>query len=162
MYPFGTRRKYQSEIFLALDPTQIGARLKSLRGNATQQEFASMLGVGRVSIARYETGARVPDAEFLLALALRLDVDPIWLLSGHGAEPEQQDVLTDDERDLLRLFRAAPLAVKAAAIGALSATPAAQKGSVHVTAHGGHAAGRDMTINSPREAIRGKKKDREP
>lgn len=91
----------------ALNPESIGTRIREVRGRLTQQQFADLLGVGRVSVARYETGARVPDAEFIQVLNEKLGVDPIWLLTGKGPPPgEQAFVLQDGEATLLAGYRA--------------------------------------------------------
>lgn len=37
-------------------------RIRALRADATQDEFSARLGVGRVSLARWETGACAPSA----------------------------------------------------------------------------------------------------
>lgn len=63
----------------------VGARLKWLRGNESQQSFADFLGIGRSTLARYESDEYVPDAEVILKLAVSRNVDPLWLLTGRGA-----------------------------------------------------------------------------
>lgn len=99
----------------ALDPTTIGLRIREVRGAATQQEFANQLGVGRVSVARYETGERTPDAEFVSRLNTICGVDPMWLLLGRTggtavapAAPAPSDTpppLTAEEAELLANYR---------------------------------------------------------
>lgn len=132
---------------IEIDLEQIGARIKLLRGRLTQAAFADRLGLERKTVGRYESGERAPDALALARLMAEFDADPAWVLTGGGFVPAG----TDDERELLALFRAAPLAVKAAAVGALqggSATPAAKvKKQIKVSAAGGHAAGHDMVVN---------------
>lgn len=127
-----------------LDLVQIGERIRSLRAGLTQAAFAERLGLERKSIGRYEAGERAPDAVALLRLMTEFGADPAWTLTGRGAGPS----ITADERELLALFRAAPLAVKAAAIGALQggaqATPATIRKQVNVSASGGQAAGRKI------------------
>ena len=46
----------------------------------TQQELANLVGVDRVSIARYESENRSPNHEILLKLSLELDTTPNDLL----------------------------------------------------------------------------------
>lgn len=101
----------------------IAERLRSERERLglTQTEFAALAGVGRKTQFNYESGGSGPDASYLAAVA-RAGADVLYVITGTrvgGVTPAPS--LTDDERELLRLFRAAPLAVKAAAIGALSA-----------------------------------------
>lgn len=109
---------------IELDTVAIGDRLRALRGGLTQAAFAERLGLERQSVVRYEAGKRAPDALALLRLMTEFGADPAWVLTGAGAAP----LLSGDERELLGRWRAAPLAVKAAAIGAL-ASGAAQSGA---------------------------------
>lgn len=85
-----------------LDPNSIGQRLKAIRANATQQEFADRLGVGRATLARYEVGDRTPDAEFLLKAFNACQVDPLWLLTGQA---QSSTVLSPDEQVLITNYR---------------------------------------------------------
>lgn len=98
-----------------IELSQVGGRIRLLRGALTQAAFAERLGLERKSVSRYESGQRAPDAIALLRLMTEFGADPAWVLTGGGATPS----ISADERELLALFRAAPLAVKAAAIGAL-------------------------------------------
>lgn len=107
-----------------LDISLVGERLKKIRGNLSQTAFAKALGVDRQSIARYESGDRVIDANFIFNLMAKFNIDPNWLLAGEGLAPE----LSSDEQELLVLFRTAPLTIKAAALGALTAGTAQQAG----------------------------------
>ncbi len=61
---------------------EIGERLKSIRGEASQVEFADKVGVSLSSWRRYELGDRAPDAETLIALHERLGANPLWVLRG--------------------------------------------------------------------------------
>lgn len=112
--------------------SQIGERLKALREEHgwSQQKAADMAGIRREMWAKYEAGSE-PGARALAALA-SAGVDVTYLLTGQR-HPLAPPPLNADEQELLALFRAAPLAVKAAAIGALqgAATGMAlvQKGS---------------------------------
>ena len=117
--------------------TGIGDRLRGVRGQLTQAEFSARLGVHRKTVERWESGERIPDGESLLSLKREFGIDPGWLLTGEGDRPSTA-TLSPDERELLALFRAAPLAVKAAAIGALQAggAPAAPRYTVTQTIHG--------------------------
>lgn len=105
-----------------LDISLVGERLKKIRGNLSQTAFAKALGVDRQSIARYESGDRIFDANFIFNLMAKFNTDPNWLLTGKGIAPE----LSSDEQELLVLFRTAPLTIKAAALGALTAGTAQQ------------------------------------
>lgn len=84
-----------------INSNEIGLRIKQLRGKMTQQEFADLLGLGRVTVTRYENGSRTPDAEFIAKSNAILGVDPIWLLTGMGTSP----VLNSRESALLDNYR---------------------------------------------------------
>lgn len=98
-----------------LETVAIGIRIREVRGSLTQAAFADRLGLERKSVIRYESGERAPDALALLRLMTEFGADPAWVLTGMGANLP----LEEDERELLAHWRSAPLAVKAAAIGAL-------------------------------------------
>ncbi|MGH8782078.1 helix-turn-helix domain-containing protein [Paraburkholderia sp.] len=100
-----------------VDLEAIGQRIESLRGNLSQADFAAKLGVDRKTVGTWERGERLPDTRALVGLWQEFDADPAWLLTGSGFAP----TTTEDERELLALYRSAPLEVKVAAIGALTA-----------------------------------------
>lgn len=137
----------------------IAERFKSERErlDLTQPEVAVLAQVGKTTVINWEKSASSPTAVQLEALA-RVGFDSLYVITGQrtgGVKPAP--TLTADEEELLALFRAAPLAVKAAAIGALhgaAAAPGAAKprakaqprsapakaspeGSVTQTNHGG-------------------------
>lgn len=64
----------------------IGQRLVQIRGERSQQEFASRLGMHSNTLARYERGERAPDTNFVLLLMALEEVNPAWLLIGEGRE----------------------------------------------------------------------------
>lgn len=112
-----------------VDLGAIGCRIEKLRGKLSQADFAARLSVDRKTVGTWERGERLPDTRALLGLWGEFSADPAWVLTGQGFAP----TTTEDERELLGLFRAAPLAVKAAAIGALqggSAKAASRKEQV--------------------------------
>ena len=61
---------------------EIGERLRSLRGEASQSDFADRIGVSLSSWRRYESGERDPDAETLIALHAKVGANPLWVLCG--------------------------------------------------------------------------------
>jgi transcriptional regulator with XRE-family HTH domain len=103
----------------------VGDRLRQVRGDMTQDAFAQLLGIGRTTLVRYEKGERPLDSDLLTRLWVLFKTDALWLLTGIG-ERTAGEILTTDERDLLRRYRAAPLAVKMAAVGALQGGAGAQ------------------------------------
>ena len=60
--------------------SQFSSRLKALRGDMKQAEFARRIGLAQNSYNRYESGERVPDIDVLSQLALSLNVSSDWLL----------------------------------------------------------------------------------
>jgi len=63
-------------------PASIGQRIKLVRGNLTQTEFAKTLGIKKQNyISRYESG-RIPTHEILLKIAEHGRVTVDWLLTG--------------------------------------------------------------------------------
>lgn len=117
----------------------IGGRLKEERQrlDMNQTQLGESGGVTKKTQMLYESGERSPDAVYLAALA-EIGADVRYIITGQREGPAPE-VVRGDERELLALFRAAPLAVKAAAIGALQGgnTKAQKKTSISVeTNHG--------------------------
>lgn len=128
-----------------------GDRLKEERQRLglNQTEFGALAGVQKQAQLKYEKCERSPDADYLGAIA-KAGADIQYIVTGVRSDM----ALTPDERQLLALFRAAPLTGKMAAVGALqgamSAAPAPAKqviqGSMQVfhQAPTGDIAGRDI------------------
>lgn len=107
----------------------IAERFKSERERLglTQPEVAVLAQVGKTTVINWEKSASSPTAVQLEALA-RVGFDCLYVITGQrtgGVKPAP--TLTTDEEELLALFRVAPLAVKAAAIGALHGAAAAPR-----------------------------------
>ena len=66
-------------------PHGIGARLRHVRGGATQAQFAEGYGLGLATYRNYESDIRLPSTEFLVSLALNA-WNTSWLLTGQGPE----------------------------------------------------------------------------
>lgn len=88
----------------------ISDRIKKIRGNKTQVEFAELLKLKHQYISRYEKGTN-PSTEFLKALSDILSVNINWLLTGEGepystAKPEvrllEENILLKDENSELK------------------------------------------------------------
>ncbi len=107
----------------------ISDRLKEERKRLklSQPDFGALGGAGKTTVIAWERGDATPNAAFLQAAA-KVGADVRYIITGQRDGPAPE-VLSADERELLALFRAAPLAVKAAAIGALQggSTPTATK-----------------------------------
>ena len=81
-----------------------GERLRKIRGAMTQVEFAAMLGIGRTTLLRYESGERQPDVELLLKLNLLFGVQPLWFLTGLKEATSGRE-MTARERAVFDAFR---------------------------------------------------------
>jgi transcriptional regulator with XRE-family HTH domain len=65
-----------------VSPTKVGERIKAIRGDKTQTEFAKELGVRKQNyISRYERG-RIPAPDLLVKIADMGRVSTDWLLTG--------------------------------------------------------------------------------
>ena len=62
----------------------LGGRIRAVRGDLSQPEFADRLGTSAQTIGRYERDERSPDAAFVRALMDRFGIDPRWLVTGEG------------------------------------------------------------------------------
>ncbi len=90
-----------------------GERLRLIRGDRSQKDFAELLGIGRTTLIRYEAGARPIDVELLVKLNLLFGTQPLWLLTGAGAS-EEGVRLTSREAMLLNNYRKSPEEAKVA------------------------------------------------
>ena len=88
----------------------IGERIRSVRGRMTQEAFAIALSgersVGRVAVANYEAGRRLPNNELLQRIAELGKTTVNWLLVGeagqvpaeHGSLPRDRQAVFDAEK----------------------------------------------------------------
>lgn len=88
----------------------------------SQPALGDIAGVTKKTQMLYEAGTRTPDALYLAAIA-GAGADIQYIVTG----VRSAQALTRDELELMEDFRAAPLAVKAAAIGALQGGSASTK-----------------------------------
>ncbi|MCU8586765.1 XRE family transcriptional regulator [Erwinia pyrifoliae] len=119
----------------------VGARLveERKRFGLNQANFGALAGCARNTQANYERDERHPDSKYLSALADK-GVDVLYVLTGRRT-PDVGDT-TDDEIELIKLYRSAPLVVKAAALAALTAGSSAHS-AINVSGSGQRVAGRD-------------------
>lgn len=127
----------------------IGKRLKEERERLgfNQTDFAAVGGVGRKSQFNYEDDERKADSAYLAAIAA-VGADVRYIITGERDGPAPE-TLTADERELLALFRAASLSVKAAAIGALQGGTGSAAGH-SVRGSRNNVAGGDMVVHAAR------------
>ena len=80
--------------------TTFANSLKSLRiaKGYSQQQLATKLFVDRSTIARWETGDRMPDLSIVPRLAKCLDVDPAMLFNAVQESGAPEVIVVDDER----------------------------------------------------------------
>jgi len=63
----------------------LGDRLRELRGNTSQSNFAAPLNMKYQQYARYETGENVPSADFIAAVCREHACSADWLLGLSGS-----------------------------------------------------------------------------
>ncbi|EAA7554963.1 XRE family transcriptional regulator [Salmonella enterica] len=119
--------------------SNIGMRLREERERLglSQPAMGEIGGVKKLTQLNYEKGERSPDAAYLCAIS-KFGADIQFIVTGVRSSV----ALNADEQELLSLFRKSPIAVKAAALAALTAGSSAS-GSVNVSGSGNRVAGRD-------------------
>ncbi|ELW8793366.1 XRE family transcriptional regulator [Salmonella enterica] len=117
----------------------IGERLREerLRLELSQAALGEIGGVRKQAQLLYEKGERNPDAAYLSAIS-KFGVDIQFIVTG----VRSSESLSDDEKILIKSYRSAPLAVKAAALAALTAGSSAHS-SVNVSGNSNRVAGGD-------------------
>jgi transcriptional regulator with XRE-family HTH domain len=109
----------------------LGKRLELLRNllgekrgkkKVPQEEMAKIVGVDKQTWWRYENNQREPDIGFLQNLVQKVNVNPLWLLTGKGMMFVEQlsgtwhvaeasapyGNLTEEEREIIELLREDP------------------------------------------------------
>jgi transcriptional regulator with XRE-family HTH domain len=66
------------------DIEAIGKRIKEIRGDLSQEEFARSLGASKTSIGNYESARQAPGLFFIMSICDNYNVEPRWLIKGHG------------------------------------------------------------------------------
>jgi transcriptional regulator with XRE-family HTH domain len=141
----------------------LGARLREERERLglSQPAYAAIASTTKQTLFSWETGKTAPDGFQLAALADG-GTDVLYVVTGERSQPlPPETALPQDERALLDAYRACPpearrhLIQSAALLGAgLADTPrpsARGTNQVKVSARGGHAAGRDITIHGSQQ-----------
>ncbi|EDR0251093.1 helix-turn-helix transcriptional regulator [Salmonella enterica subsp. diarizonae] len=115
----------------------IGVRLKEERERLglSQAALGEIGGVRKQAQLLYEKGERNPDTAYLSAIS-KFGVDIQYVMVGERSI----SALSNDKSELLSLYRSAPLAVKAAALAALTAGSSV---SVNVSGNSNRVAGGD-------------------
>ena len=68
-------------------PATLGGRIRQLRGDLTQAEFAQMLQIKQAMVSRYEADKETPSPPVLLRLAQFSNRSMEWLLTGKEETP---------------------------------------------------------------------------
>ncbi|WP_199637241.1 helix-turn-helix domain-containing protein [Serratia sp. PAMC26656] len=123
----------------------IGGRLREERKkfNLNQGDFAKLADFSRNAQAMYERDETAPGARYLVRLA-EIGADVLYILTGNRSASAGE--ISNEELELIQLYRSAPLVVKAAALAALSAGSSASN-TVSVTSQGDRVAGRVYNEN---------------
>jgi transcriptional regulator with XRE-family HTH domain len=74
-----------------IEMSDLGNRLKEVRGRLSRDRFAEIMGVARNSIQRYEAGETTPDADFIKSVCTAFGIKSHWLLFGSGEKSENQN-----------------------------------------------------------------------
>ncbi|MGM0936296.1 MAG: helix-turn-helix domain-containing protein [Pseudomonadota bacterium] len=125
----------------------IGIRLKNERERLglNQTEFAQLAGHSRSAQAGYERDEKIPGGAYLQMLADN-GCDVLYVLTGKKLPPI--DDINSDEVEIIKLYRKAPLSVKAAIYGALTSSDIPSGNStINVKGSGQRIAGRDFHEN---------------
>jgi transcriptional regulator with XRE-family HTH domain len=61
---------------------ELADRIKQLRGKLSREEFSEKTGISPRSLANYELGERIPRADTVARICVRMDVSADWLLFG--------------------------------------------------------------------------------
>lgn len=105
---------------------ELPARLRALRGERSQEDFARVVGLTRSALANYENGRTVPKPSILRKISERAGVSDSFLLSGEVRNEYELNLVvtgrgfinecheTPDELTIVRALRAvSPLTVQA-------------------------------------------------
>lgn len=77
----------------------LGQLISSGRGNMTQQQLATKLGISRVSVAYYEAGTQSPPLDILVKMAVLLDFSLDQLKSSYIQKTTFEEALKSFELD---------------------------------------------------------------
>lgn len=76
----------------------IGQRLREIRGNTSQKDFANQFRISVSKYQRIEKGTTAPDADFLKdILSIYPNISLRWLISGKGTKNEELATPVDIE-----------------------------------------------------------------
>lgn len=106
-------------------------RFKELRlqnGYKTQGDLAKVLFVNQTAVSQWERGVTLPSSQMLIKLSNLYGESVEYILGQEKPQkepiPEDGDGLSEEQRELLRLFKSAPAALRSAALAVLRAAEA--------------------------------------
>ena len=79
----GRPRRSEAEV----DLVAVGARIRNLRGEVTQEEFARGLGISQAQLSKYELGQNAVPLGVLIKLAKKFGGTADWILTGETKSP---------------------------------------------------------------------------
>lgn len=115
----------------AQNSTDLPARLRSVRGERSQEEFARLVGLTRSAVAYYENGRTVPKPPVLRQISQRIGIADDYLLSGLIRNEYELNLVatgrgflnecheTADELAMVRALRAVEPSTVQAVVGVL-------------------------------------------
>ena len=68
------------------DLAVIGARIRNLRGDRLQEDFAMDLGVSQGQLSKIERGKMAPTLDLLVAISQLCGKSIDWIVTGHEAK----------------------------------------------------------------------------
>ena len=74
----------------------LGDRIKIIRGETSQTQFSSSLGITQTKLSRYERNTTPPEIDFLVRLSRQYAVSLDWLLLGNGCTESSRPSDGDD------------------------------------------------------------------
>ncbi len=84
--PLNSHRKNGAAMEDSLSFRTLGDRIRQVRkeSHLSQKVFGKLCGVSPLTLMRYESGSRGPDARFLVRVSENFNVNANWLLTGQG------------------------------------------------------------------------------
>lgn len=79
----------------------ISERLKDVRGNVSQTEFAQIFGLHRNTLVKYETGLQLPTTDFITQLCNKFNISSDWLLFGIGSKERRPQIPYDPKSNVV-------------------------------------------------------------
>jgi transcriptional regulator with XRE-family HTH domain len=92
----GRPRRSDSDV----DLEAVGLRIRQLRGEANQEEFAKGLGISQAQLSKYELGQSAPPLGVLVALGKSQAISVDWLLTGKKQNPSRESNIYRSNRRL--------------------------------------------------------------